>query len=252
MIIDSHCHFDFHAFDENREQVMQRARELGIGRIIVPGVSADSWHRVKQVCEQYPECYGAYGLHPYFIEQHSEHDVDLLERWLSREASVGVGECGLDFHLTELDRDKQLHFFEAQLALAERHDLPVIIHSRKATEQVMQMLRRFKNLRGMMHSYSGSYEQARQLMDMGFYLSFGGAITYDRATRLHSMIKKLPLEYLLIETDAPDQPDSLHQGQTNEPAYISSVIDRLQQLLDVDRDTIIDATSANARRLFAI
>jgi len=252
VIIDSHCHFDFPAFDANRDQVMQRARDLGIGKIIVPGVSADSWHRVKQVCEHYPECHAAYGLHPYFIDQHTDADLESLDQWLGREQPIGVGECGLDFYLDELDRDRQLHFFEAQLALAQHYQLPLVIHARKATEQVLQMLRKFNGLRGMMHSYSGSYEQARQLMDMGFYLSFGGAITYDRATRLHSMIRKLPLDQLLIETDAPDQPDSSHQGEANEPAYIDSVIARLQQLLQIDRDSIIDATTANARRLFGI
>ena len=250
MIIDSHCHFDFPDFDADREQVMQRARRQGIERIIVPGVKADSWQRVKHTCEQYNECLPAYGLHPYFIDEHSDQDIDSLQHWLTRETSIGVGECGLDFYLEHLDRDRQIKFFDAQLALAQQFDLPVIIHSRKATEQVMQMLRGYKNIRGMMHSYSGSYEQARQLIDMGFYLSFGGAITYDRAKRLHSMISKLPLDHLLIETDAPDQPDSKHHGKTNEPAYIVEVIQRLEQLLNTDRDTIIETTSQNTRRLF--
>ena len=252
MIIDSHCHFDFPEFDADRDQVMQRAREQGIGHIIVPAVRANSWQRVRDVCTHYAECLPSYGLHPYFIADHRDHHVHELEQWLSHESSIGVGECGLDFYLKDLDRDKQIKIFDAQLALADQFDLPLVIHSRKATEQVMQMLRNYKNLRGMMHSYSGSYEQARQLIDMGFYLSFGGAITYDRATRLHNMIKKLPLDCLLIETDAPDQPGQLHQGEVNEPAYITEVIDRLEQLLDIDRDTIIDTTCQNTQRLFGI
>ena len=110
-----------------------------------------------------------------------------------------MGECGLDFYLKNLDKNKQIDFFEAQLSLADKYQLPVIIHARKSTEQVVQCLRQYKNLRGMIHSFSGSYEQAKQLIDRGFYLSFGGAITYDRASRLHEMVKKLPLESLLIE-----------------------------------------------------
>ena len=152
MIVDSHCHLDFAEFDSQREQVLQRARAQGVEKIIVPGVRSTSWHNIKQLCQQYTQCFPAYGLHPYFIAQHKRSDIDLLEQWLHLEQPIGVGECGLDFYLQELDRNKQCEFFEAQLALAERYNLPVIIHSRKATEQVIQILRGFRKLRGMIHS----------------------------------------------------------------------------------------------------
>lgn len=252
MIIDSHCHFDFDGFDENREQVLQRARDQGVNKIIVPGVKASSWHRVKAVCEQYTECVPCYGLHPYFIDEHRQQDIDELDRWLGEERPVAVGECGLDFYLQELDPDKQMEFFEAQLALAEKHDIPLVIHARKATEQVIQALRRYKNLRGMMHSYSGSLEQARQLIDINFYLSFGGAITYDRAKRLHRMIAELPLDHLLVETDAPDQPVQSHQGEINEPGYITEVVETLARLQTTTTSNIVESTRVNAERLFAL
>ena len=252
MIIDSHCHIDFEAFDTNRDQVIQRARQLGIRHIIVPAVTAATFYRVKQTCEQYAECHPAYGLHPYFINEHKHQHLDLLEQWLELENCIGVGECGLDFYLNDLDKNKQMEFFEAQLTLADKYKLPVIIHSRKATEQVIQTLRKFPELRGMIHSYSGSYEQAIQLIDMGYYLSFGGAITYDRAKRLHSMIERLPLEHLLIETDAPDQPGQGHHGEVNEPCFIDEVINKLAVLCHTSSEKIISTTSATAHRLFSL
>ena len=252
MIIDSHCHIDFETFDEDREQVLNRARQLGITCIIVPGITATSWPRVKSVCQHHQGLYPAYGLHPYFLDQHSEHDLMALEQWLSRESVIAVGECGLDYFLKHLDKDQQLHIFEAQLDIARTHNLPVVIHARKATEKIIHCLKARPGLKGMIHSYSGSYEQAMQLIDLGFYLSFGGAITYSKASRLRQMLSKLPLDALLIETDAPDQPDEKHQGKRNEPAYITNVIEQISQLKDIPSQQLIDITARNARLLFSL
>jgi TatD DNase family protein len=252
LITDSHCHFDFEALDPVRDQAMQRARDLGIGLIIVPGVGAESWPRVAEVCDRYTECYPAFGLHPYFIEQHREQDLQTLEHWLKEKRPIAVGECGLDFFLKDLDPDRQMHFFLAQLELAQQFDLPVIIHARKSTEQVIQCLKRFPGMRGMVHSYSGSFEQAEQLMKLGFYFSFGGAMTYERASRLRKVIARIPLQHLLLETDAPDQPGSRHQGEVNEPAYIDEVIEKMAALLNIDQVKLIEQTTINARQLFGL
>ena len=252
MIIDSHCHFDFEDFDPDRDQALAEARSAGVEKIIVPAIAADSWPRVKKTCDQYAECYPAYGLHPYYIDQHEQQHLQQLEQWIEKEQPVALGECGLDYYLKNLCREKQLDFFEAQLAIAQQHDLPVVIHSRKATEQVILSLRKFPGLSGMIHSYSGSLEQARQLIDMGFYISFGGAITYDRASKLRSIASQLPLDYILVETDAPDQPDLKHHGQRNQPKYICEVVKTLSALRNLPGDEITEITSRNARRLFAI
>lgn len=252
VISDSHCHFDFEQLDADRDAAMQRARQRGIGLIIVPGVSAVRWPKVKQVCDRYPECHPAYGLHPYFIDQHSEQDLLQLETWLNQQQPIAVGECGLDFYLKDLDRNRQMLFFDAQLAMAHTRDLPVIVHARKSTEQVIQCIKHYPGLRGMVHSYSGSFEQAQQLIELGFYFSFGGAMTYDRATRLRDMIARLPLENILLETDAPDQPGSLHHGERNEPAYIDEVIDHMAHLFNCERDKLIEQTTYNVRSLFNI
>lgn len=252
MIIDSHCHIDFDAFDADRDDIMARAHQAGIQHIIVPAITSASWPRVKNVCEQYPGLHPAYGLHPYFLDQHKDNDLTALAQWIKTEQPIAVGECGLDYFLKELDRNRQLYYFEAQLALASQYDLPVIIHARKATQQVIEQLKNYPDLRGMIHSYSGSLEQAMQLADMGFYLSFGGAITYERATKLRAVASQMPDHVLLIETDAPDQPPSQHHGTRNQPDYITEVIDTLAELRNLSQQQIMDITSRNTRALFNV
>ncbi len=252
MIIDSHCHIDFDEFNTDREQVLQRARDTDIAKIIVPGITQKTWQRVKITCSTYQQLYPCYGLHPYFIEQHCEDDLQTLENYLLNNNPLAVGECGLDFFLKNLNKDRQIFYFEQQLDLAIKFKLPVVIHARKSTEAVIKAIKSRPGLRGMIHSYSGSYEQAIQLIDQGFYLSFGGPITYDNATRLHKLVSSLPLNSLLLETDSPDQPVAAHQGQRNEPAFIIDVARQIAKLKNIDLNEVASATSDNAQHLFQL
>ena len=252
MIIDSHCHIDFKDFDDDREQVLERAKDIGIKHIILPGISLKNWPRQKNLCLQYKQIHPAYGLHPYFLNEHQHDHLIKLSHWLDHESAIAVGECGLDFYLKDLDKNKQIAFLDAQLKMAIQYDLPVILHARKATEQIIQMIKKHPGLRGMMHSYSGSLEQARQLIDLGFYISFGGVISYEKSTRIRSMAQNLPLESLLIETDAPDQPDFQNRGQRNEPCYIMNTLKVLSHLRETSIETIAEVTSKNALSLFRI
>ena len=252
MIIDSHCHIDFNEFNADRDDIIARAHQAGIQHIIVPAIASDSWPRVKTVCAQYDGLHPAYGLHPYFLEQHSETDLTTLRDWVEQEHPIAIGECGLDYYLKDLDRDRQLHFFDAQLAMASEYNLPVIIHARKATQQVIEQLKHYPDLRGMIHSYSGSLEQAQQLIQLGFYLSFGGAITYEKATKLRAIASQIPDHALLIETDAPDQPPSRYLGTRNQPDYISEVICTLAELRNSSQQQIIEITRQNTQTLFSL
>ncbi len=253
MIIDSHCHIDFKDFDKDRDEVIQRAQIADVSKIIVPGVTQITWQRVKNTCQQYPHLYPCYGLHPYFIDQHTENDLHILkQQLLDDNKTVAVGECGLDFFLKHLDRKKQHFYFEQQLDLAIELNLPTVVHARKSTEAVIIAIKKRPALRGMIHSYSGSYEQAVQLINLGFYLSFGGPITYDKATRLHKLVKSLPLSNLLIETDAPDQRVANSKKPRNEPACIVDVATYIAQLHNTDINEITSATSQNAETLFAL
>jgi TatD DNase family protein len=251
-LIDSHCHLDFDAFDADRNEVIGRAQVSGVTDIVVPGVRADGWEKIRSMCVADDMLHPCYGLHPYHADMHTQQDLDWLETWLAQHACVAVGECGLDLRRDQAPEKDQMHYFSAQLDLATAYNKPVVIHAVRATTQVIELLKNYPDLRGMIHSYSGSYEQARQLVDRGFYISLGGAITYDNAHRARVVATKLPLSSMLIETDAPDQPDADHFAQRNEPAYLLNVLDCLCELRTESREEIAAHTSANARALFGI
>ena len=256
-IIDSHSHIDFDDFNEDRPSVIQGALNIGVSDIIISATTAVRWNNIKSICDSFPNCHAAYGLHPMFMNEHnlesSNHDLDQLESWLQTNKVVAIGEIGLDFFIQDADaanRKAQEALFVSQCEIASKFKLPVIIHARKSLDIILKHIRRFPHLKGVIHSFSGSEQQAKQLIDLGFYLSFGGAITYDRATRLHKLIKMIPLDALLVETDSPDQPDSLHHSERNEPAYIINVIDKIAELKGVDKEVIADETTRNAIELY--
>lgn len=251
-LFDSHSHFDVDAFDTDREAAYARALEAKVQEQVLPAITASTWPRLKAVAGSYAGLYPAYGLHPMYLEEHRPDHLVELEGWLDRERPVAVGECGLDFYVKDLDPPAQIPFFVAQLELARQFDLPVIIHARRSVDEVTKHIRGIAGLRGVVHSFSGSEQQARILVDLGFCLSFGGPITYPRANRLRSLVTRLPLESILIETDSPDQPDSSHRGERNEPAYLPIVLRELARLRDTDPVEIAAATTANARRLFGL
>ena len=161
-----------------------------------------------------------------------------------------MGECGLDYFVEGLDPERQRHFFQGQLELARDFDLPLVLHARRAVDEVILRLRRTGGLRGVVHSWSGSEEQARQLFELGFHLGIGGPVTFERARRLRRTVASMPIEFLLLETDAPDQPGAGHRGERNEPAYLPEVLAVVAELRGESPEAIAAATTANAQRLF--
>ena len=253
-LIDSHCHLDLSAFDLDRDEVMQRARDKGVTDIIVPAVQASGWAKLHEISRSHNpvNVHAAFGLHPVFEEYHEVNDLLLLEKQLNNESAIAVGECGLDFFIDQFDKAKQLSFFTGQLDLAVQYQLPVIIHSRKSLDLVLKELRLRPSLNGVVHSYSGSYQQAKQLIDLGFYLGFGGPITYPRATKLRSLIVDLPLESLLLETDAPDQPDISKHGQRNEPCWLNNIVSCVAGLRATSFEQVAEVTTKNSEQLFGL
>ncbi|HEU0153774.1 MAG TPA: TatD family hydrolase [Arenimonas sp.] len=249
-LYDSHCHLDAPEFDPDRPAVVGRARAAGVQWQLVPAVTRASWPGLRAACALDPGLVPAYGLHPMFLDQHRDEDLDELATWLAEERPAAVGECGLDYFVEGLDPARQRHFFQAQLDLARTFDLPVVLHARRAVDEVITRLRRTGGLRGVVHSWSGSEEQARQLFDLGFHLGIGGPVTFERAQRLRRTVAGMPIEYLLLETDAPDQPGAAHRGQRNEPAYLAEVLATVAQLRGESPEAVAAATTANARRLF--
>lgn len=232
--------------------MQSRALRAGVQAIISPAITAASWPQLRRITADYAHIHPAYGLHPMFIDKHQRGDIDMLEQWLDRERPVAIGECGLDFYTASQDRKQQIECFEAQLSLAGRYELPVIIHARKAVEEVLQRIRRHPRLRGVIHSYSGSLEQARQFIDKGFYLGFGGPVTWPKSTRLRKLVTALPLDALLLETDAPDQADAGHRGERNEPCFLPLIAAQIANLKKLEFEEVTSTTTKNATSLFRL
>ncbi|HEX7341553.1 MAG TPA: TatD family hydrolase [Rhodanobacteraceae bacterium] len=251
-LVDSHAHLDDTAFDTDRDAMLARADAVGIEHIVVPATTAASWPVLRALCAHHANLHAAYGLHPMFMRAHVDEHLQNLPQWLSDHHAIAVGECGLDFFIDDSQPDRQRACFTRQLAIARELNLPVIIHARRALEEVIGHLRRVKDLHGVVHSFSGSREQASQLADLGFLVGIGGPVTHERARRLRATVADIPLDTLLLETDAPDQPGALHRGQRNEPAWLPDIARCIARLRDVDDAVIAVATTANARRLFRL
>ena len=249
-LVDTHCHLDDAGFDDDRAAVLARARGAGVRWQVVPAIDRGNWDAVRQLCAGAPDLFAAYGLHPLCLAAHRPSHLDELRAWIKRERPLAVGECGLDYYIEDLDRDVQQGVFDAQLRIARDVDLPVIVHARRAVDAVIASLRKVGGLRGIVHSFSGSRQQADQLAQLGFLLGFGGPVTYPRANRLRTLVADLPLECMVLETDAPDQPDAGHRGERNEPARVADVARTIAELRGVTTEAVAEATTDNARRLF--
>ena len=251
-LIDSHCHLDASEFDADRAAVIARAKAAGVMQQVVPAITAASWPGLREACALAPGLHPAYGLHPIFLDLHRPEHLELLAEWIARERPCAIDECGLDFFLDGLDAQTQRHYFDGQLQLAKRFDLPLIVHARRAVEEVIARIKAVGGIRGVVHSFAGSPEQAQQLWKLDFMIGLGGPVTYPRANRLRGLAAQMPLEHLLLETDAPDQPDAEIRGQRNEPARLRTVLDCIAQLRGEPAEAIAAQTSANARRLFGL
>ena len=251
-LIDSHCHLDASEFDADRAAVIARAQAAGVMQQVVPAITAASWPGLREACALAPGLHPAYGLHPIFLDLHRPEHLELLAEWIARERPCAIGECGLDFFLDGLDAQTQRHYFDGQLQLAKRFDLPLIVHARRAVEEVIARIKAVGGIRGVVHSFAGSPEQAQQLWKLDFMIGLGGPVTYPRANRLRGLAAQMPLQHLLLETDAPDQPDAGIRGQRNEPARLRTVLDCIAQLRGEPAEAIAAQTSANARRLFGL
>jgi TatD DNase family protein len=251
-LVDSHSHFDDILFDADRDAAYQRALSGGILTQIVPAVCASGWPKQKAVCGHYPGLHPAYGLHPMLIDEHLPQHLEDLAGWITAEKPVAIGECGLDFFVENPDKNAQRQYFEGQISLAAEYDLPLIIHARRSVEEVINLLRGHKGVRGVLHSFSGSLEQAHRLLDLGFLMGFGGPVTYPGAHRLHRLVAALPLDSILLETDSPDQPDLTHRGKRNEPFYLNLILDAVSMLRSESTSLVAEATTRNAIELFGL
>lgn len=254
-LIDTHTHLDFEMFDDDRAQVIARARNSGVERIVVLGVHAANWQRVWQLACDEPSVHAALGLHPVFLEEHQDAHVQQLRDWLERLRGepklCAVGEIGLDYYIDNPDIERQQRLLEAQLALAADFSLPVLLHVRRAHAPMIATLKRYKLERsGVIHAFSGSWEEAREYLRLGFRLGLGGAGTWPQAQRMHRVLRQLPLEAIVLETDAPDIPPAGHAGERNSPELLPEICRRLADLKGIDAHALAAASYRNSCELF--
>jgi TatD DNase family protein len=251
--IDTHCHFDFPPFAGEEADSIARAARVGVEKILVPAVQAAHFARVLTLAERHPPLYAALGLHPIVTEIHRDEDIDRLQQQLAHRPRrlVAIGEIGLDLFRDNPQFDRQEQLLAAQLRLAKRYDLPVILHSRRTHDRLAMHLKRHALPRtGVVHGFAGSLQQAERFVQLGYRIGVGGTISYPRAAKTRSVMARLPLSALLLETDAPDMPLNGFQGQPNRPERAADVFDALCALRPEPAAEIADALYHNATTLF--
>lgn len=253
--VDTHCHFDFPPFTGDEEQSIEKAAEAGVQAIIVPSVEADYFSRVLDLSTRHPALYAALGLHPIVIERHRDEDIERLDEIVQTAGDklVAIGEIGLDLYREHPHFERQQTILDAQLRLAKRHDLPVILHSRRTHDKLAMHLKRIDLPRkGVVHGFSGSLQQAQRFIELGYKIGVGGTITYPRASKTRDVMAQLPLSALLLETDAPDMPLNGFQGQPNRPEQAARVFATLCELRKETEEAIASALLENTRSVFGI
>ncbi|MBI4997344.1 MAG: TatD family hydrolase [Rhodocyclales bacterium] len=246
MLIDTHCHLDAAEFDADRVGVAARASAAGVTTIVVPAVERANFGAVASICREFPQCRPAYGIHPMYVDRAHEEDLETLRETLSREPAVAIGEIGLDGFVEPRDEKSQSWWYAAQLQLAREFELPVLLHVRRAVDGILKELRRIRVPGGIAHAFNGSRQQADEFIKLGFKLGFGGAMTHPRATRLRELAATLPLESIVLETDAPDIPPEWLQKGRNEPGELARIAMVLAELRQSHVDIMVTATTANA------
>ncbi len=254
-LIDTHTHLDFPDFDADRRRLMACAAERGVERMVVLAVHQANFQRVWELVCADSRLVAALGLHPVYLDEHQPGHVEQLRTWLQRlrgdSRLCAVGEFGLDYYLPELDKTRQQTLFEAQLQMACDFQLPALLHVRRSHAQVIATLKRYKPARaGIVHAFAGSYEEAREYIKLGFRLGLGGAATWPQALRLRRTIARLPLDSVVLETDAPDMAPVMHPGVRNSPEHLPDIAQSLAQAIGVSVEQLAEASTHNACELF--
>ncbi len=254
MLFDTHVHLNDDQFNDDLEEVIERARLNGVERVVVVGFDEKTIKRAMELIEAYDFMYAAIGWHPVDAIDLTDDYLKWIEELTAHPKVVAIGEIGLDYHWDKSPKDVQQAVFRRQIQLAKRLDLPIIIHNREATEDVVTILEEegASEVGGIMHCFSGSPETAKRCLDMNFYISLGGPVTFKNAVKPKEVAKEVPLERLLIETDCPYLAPHPYRGKRNEPSYVKLVAEQIAELKGVSFEEVAKATTENANRLFRI
>lgn len=250
-LVDTHCHLDFPQFDEDRGLVLQRAHQAGVERVLIPGVDLEACGRAVGLAMAHDDLWAAVGIHPNEPIEVDQSILDQLRTFANQPKVVAIGEIGIDLYWRKKSQSDQERDFRRQLALADEMGLPVIIHDREAHEPVMAVLAEVRPAAGgVLHSFSGDQAMAERALEWGFYLGVDGPLTYKKSDALRALFTRLPLDRILIETDAPFLTPTPHRGKRNEPAYVRRVAETLADIRGTTLEAVAAATTANAARLF--
>lgn len=249
MFTDTHCHI-YKEYYESIDNVLENAKDVGINRVINNGCDNKSNKEVLELIDKYPNMYGAIGIHPENVETYTEDDIKYIEDNLKKPKIVAIGEIGLDYHYTKDNKEKQINLFERQLKIAEKYHIPVIIHSREATEDTINCLKKY-NITGVIHSFSGSLETAKIYIKMGFILGINGVITFKNS-KLKEVIKEIDNKNIIFETDSPYLTPEPFRGQKNEPARIINIAEFICNLKNIEKSQASIITNENIKRVFDI
>ena len=251
MIIDTHAHYDDEQFDTDRDELLKSMHDGGIGLIVNAASTLESWGKIQRLTEEYPFVYGAVGIHPDEAGTLTEEHMSEMERLLDLEKIVAVGEIGLDYYWDNESHDVQKKWFIRQLELAKRKDMPVIIHSREAAADTMEIMRGYASgMRAVIHCYSYSVEMAREYVKMGYYIGIGGVVTFKNAKKLVNVVKEIPLTSIVLETDCPYLAPVPYRGKRNSSLYLPYVAEKIAEIKGVNIEEVVRQTEENSRMLY--
>lgn len=252
MIFESHAHYDDDAFNEDRGSLLETMKDNNVGCIINVAANLDSVKTTMELADRYDFIYGAVGVHPSDTEELNDENMEWMRQQAKKDKCVAIGEIGLDYHYPDPERSIQRKWFERQLILAREINKPVIIHSREAAADTMDILSSSvaANIRGVMHCYSYSVETAKELLKMGFYFGVGGVVTFSNAKKLVEAVEYIPMDKILLETDCPYLAPTPHRGERNSSLFLPLVAQRIADIKKISYDEVVEITEKNARRLF--
>ncbi|MDQ0187991.1 TatD family hydrolase [Cytobacillus sp. FSL R5-0569] len=254
MLFDTHVHLNAEQYDEDLEEVIKRAREAGVEKMVVVGFDRPTIERAMELIEQYDFLYASIGWHPVDAIDMTEGDLIWIEELSKHPKVVAIGEMGLDYHWDKSPKDVQKDVFRQQIQLAKKVKLPIVIHNREATADIVEILKEENaaEVGGIMHCFSGSPETAKECIDMNFYISLGGPVTFKNARKPKEVAAEIPLEKLLIETDCPYLAPHPFRGKRNEPSYVKLVCEQIAEIKNIPVEEVAAITTENAKKLFAI
>lgn len=251
-LFDTHAHLDFPRFDKDRDEVIKRAQNKGVKTIVNIGSNMTTSRNSVELSRRYENIYSAIGIHPHDADTFNLNASKKLNKLADNDKVVAIGEIGLDFHYDNSPREKQKQSFRAQLRLAKKLDLPVVIHTRDADKETLNILKdeKAKDIGGIMHCFASDKKMAKEILDLGFYIAFGGLITFKNLRDLREVVKEVPKDRLLIETDSPYLTPEPHRGKRNEPAYVKFVAEKIAEIKGISVEEVAKVTTENAKKAY--